>query len=289
MAKRDFKMVLRWSIGLASAIWLAWAPTTGAADSAPTRKTAEAAYEAGDVVSARRHFATLAEIGDMVALARLTEILTRQEGGPAGQDASSFLLKLAAVTGQASAVAPLKERAAAGEAAAIYAIGTLQEHGIHMPKDFEAALASYRRAAEAGYPMAQNDMGALYEAGRGVPQDYEQARMWYERAASNGSGLGYLNIGALYAEGRGVPRDLGIALQHFATAAEYGNGMAQYNIAVIYAQGQFFERDLVKALYWFVLAEHNGAESATQVIDTLIEHMSEEQLQATERMLKGAR
>jgi hypothetical protein len=80
-------------------------------------------------------------------------------------------------------------------------LGFLNQQGLGMPKNVEAAAVLYREAARAGVPVSLYNLGVLYETGEGVPRDAAEAARWYQRAVDAGmdeaaEGLMRLALGA---------------------------------------------------------------------------------------------
>jgi TPR repeat protein len=75
---------------------------------------------------------------------------------------------------------PLAE---AGNAAAQFNIGLLNERGEGRDRDIAEALAWYAKAAESGFARAQFRLGEIYDAGKDVERDLIEARKWFFVAA----------------------------------------------------------------------------------------------------------
>ncbi|MFC1836945.1 hypothetical protein ACFL2Q_19845, partial [Thermodesulfobacteriota bacterium] len=69
----------------------------------------------------------------------------------------------------------LKERAAKGDAIALYELGLNYHDGKGVQRDYSEALKWFRLAAEKGNAGAMNMVGVMYHDGLGVPKDYAEA------------------------------------------------------------------------------------------------------------------
>ena len=121
--------------------------------------------------------------------------------------------------------------AAAGDASAMSAMGTLYDTGNGVPQNFATALAWYIRAAEAGSVRAMFNVGAMFDNGRGTPVDRREAVRWYTRAANQGHGRAAFALGLIYRSGDGVPRDRAAAVRFFRIALAAGIEAARTNLA----------------------------------------------------------
>src|SRR5271163_683616 len=103
--------------------------------------------------------------------------------------------------------------------------------------NYSQAISAWEQAAAAGNAQAMFNLGSLYQNGQGVVQDYHQAVQWYWKAASAGNTDAMTSLGSLCAQGKGVPRDYLIALVWYQNAADQGNPDAMNNVGVIYQNG----------------------------------------------------
>lgn len=188
----------------------------------------------------------------------------------------------------------IQEAAESGDSAAQCELGMMYEHGLGMPKDYQAAILWYRSAAEGGNGYAQFKLAGLYEVGSGVDQHFEKslawlrkaaenglteaqyrlglfletgkgcepkpsdAAAWYISAANQGSADAQFRLGLLYEKGSGVARDMEAASNYYALAAANGNANAQYNLGVMYVTGDGVKKDLEQAKQLFEAAAAHG-------------------------------
>ena len=69
----------------------------------------------------------------------------------------------------------------------MFALGTIFDDGVGVPRNYQAALYWYAQAARAGHAEAMNRIGVMRATGHGVTQDYALAVEWYLAAAKQGS------------------------------------------------------------------------------------------------------
>jgi hypothetical protein len=89
---------------------------------------------------------------------------------------------------RARALPLFQDAAKAGDAEAIYMIGTYLQFGHVVAKDAGAASQWYLRAAEIGDARAQRKLAMRYFRGTGVEQDEVEALKWCELAIQNPNG-----------------------------------------------------------------------------------------------------
>ncbi len=205
----------------------------------------------------------------------------------------------------------IQRAAEQGELKAQYELGMMYEHGISMPKDYQAAIFWYRTAADLGSDCAQFKLAVMYESGHGVTQDYSKAALWLRKAADSGLSeaqyrLGFLlekglgipapkyaeaatwywlsskqgcidasyRLGLLNEMGLGMPIDLVTAAQHYAIAAQHGNANAQYSLGVMYVTGDGVTKDLAQATQLLEAAAAHGHKRARRKYDETIDTIS---------------
>ena len=155
-------------------------------------------------------------------------------------------------------LAPLRELAVAGDAAAQTELGERYEDGREVVQDYSVAVSWFRRAAESGYAPGQAALGFMYMRGRGITHDDVEGVRWSRRAAEQGNARAQNNLGVMYRDGRGVSQDHGEAVRWFRRAAEQGNAGGQNNLGAMYATGRGVSRDDAEAVRWFRRAAEQG-------------------------------
>jgi uncharacterized protein len=193
------------------ALALALAPFA-AANAATGIDDAVAAYERGDLASARIAFARLARRGVAAAEYNLAVMHLRGELPRASPREALRLMT---------------QSAEAGFVTGIYGLGQMHEFGQGGLKvDLIEANRWYLRAAEAGSVDGQLAIGTAHFLGRGAPKDAAVAARWF-RIAAQGGDVGAMYLYASMVErGDGVPRDLREARYWYATAARNGDEAA---------------------------------------------------------------
>ena len=83
-------------------------------------------------------------------------------------------------------IAGLETKAAAGDAAALFALGDLYERGDGIAHDMAMAAAYMRLAAERGYAAAQYRLGLAEATGLGAAADVTEGYTWLSLAATGG-------------------------------------------------------------------------------------------------------
>jgi TPR repeat protein len=116
----------------------------------------DAAYDAGDYITALKEWTPLAEAGDVKAQYNLGEMYALGRGVPQDHDESVKCNRLSTEQGYAMAQ---------NELAIIY------DRGLGVIQDYAEAVKWYRLAAAQGNAVAQNNLGVMHELGESVPQD----------------------------------------------------------------------------------------------------------------------
>jgi uncharacterized protein len=179
---------------------------------APTIDAAVAAYERGDLATARAAFTRLARDGVAAADYNLAVMHLRGEMPRANAREAVRLMTRAAESGFVTAMFGLAQLYELGRAGLL--------------ADLAEAHRWYLRAAEAGSVDAQVAIATAHYLGRGATKDAMQAARWYRIAAQGGDvGAQYL-IAAMYEAGDGVERDLREARYWYGVAARNGDDAA---------------------------------------------------------------
>ncbi len=182
------------------------------ARAAPTIDAAVAAYERGDLATARAAFARLAREGVAAADYNLAVMHLRGEMPHANAR---------------EAVRLMTRAAEGGFVTAMFGLAQLYEQGqAGLATNLSEAHRWYLRAAESGSVDAQVAIATAHYLGRGVAKDATQAARWFRIAAQGGDvGAQYL-IASMYETGDGVERDLREARYWYGVAARNGDEAA---------------------------------------------------------------
>ncbi|KAJ1334382.1 hypothetical protein BSLG_007537 [Batrachochytrium salamandrivorans] len=138
-----------------------------------------------------------------------------------------------------------------GLAAAQNVLGNLYLEGSGCVLDAAIGLQWYTRAAEQHEAAAIYNIGTLFEHGVAVDQHFGRAYEWYVRAASYGSINAQNALGIFLEQGIGVDANSGKAVQYYMQAALSGHPHAQYGLAQCYHEGLGISRSDYMALVWF--------------------------------------
>ena len=189
-------------------------------------------------------------------------------------EASAGAADLAVEAGPAA----LREAAAAGDAKALFEVGSRYAEGRGVAADLAAAATWYERSAELGFAPAQYRIGNFYEKGLGVPRDVGKAKTWYQLAAAQGNASGMHNLAVLFAMGADGAPDSESAARWFVKAADVGVKDSQFNLGILAAKGVGVPRNLEDSYKWFALVAKSGDADATQKRDEIVNSLSPEQL-----------
>jgi TPR repeat protein len=259
-----------------------------------TLAQAQAAFQAGDVLTARRIWVALADHGDPEAQYQLGVLSETQGSDNDFAEAAAWYTKAAASkyapaqrnlailyeTGrgvpQNNAMARdwYGKAAALGDALALTHLGIMQYRGLGGARDIPSSVDSFTKAAELGVARAQFDLGTMYETSKGVTADPVMAASLYRQAANQNFAPALSSLGLLLAKGEGVKRDLTVAHDNFRRAAELGDVRGQYYLAVDYRLGKGVLADPIAALRWFAIASGHGNIDAVRQRNELMNEMS---------------
>ncbi len=144
----------------------------------------------------------------------------------------------------------------------VLAIGVLALFGGRMLflKNAEEGILNLKKRAEAGEAEALYELGSLYRTGKGVEKDQAKAIASFERAAKLGNRDAQTAMASSHLFGVGVPVDDEKALQWLKLAAERGERGAQFYLGQYHAY-RATNLDLVEGCKWFLLSERGGFDS----------------------------
>ncbi len=111
----------------------------------------------------------------------------------------------------AIALALLRKAEEAGNAEAIYALGTWHLFGKHVRKDLKKATSYLERASSLDHPDAAYDLAVSYERGAGVAKDVAKAFSLYMKAALLGERQSTYEVGRCFYWGIGTNADRQVA------------------------------------------------------------------------------
>ncbi|UWQ35186.1 SEL1-like repeat protein (plasmid) [Leisingera sp. M527] len=216
-------------------------------------------------------------------------------------------LPAAAAGQQALPLEQLRAEAAAGQAAAQYALALRLQDGRGVLQNYAGAADWLTRAAEQGHAAAQNRLGQSYHSGLGVAQDRAQALHWLEQAAASGraqylfdlaavleqapdgsgaaqaaelyaraAGQGHqdaaVSLGVLYQNGTGVAQDPARARQLYEGPAAAGHPRALNNLGLMHVRGEGAAQDYARAAALFEAAAAQGLAPAIRNLGVMYEN-----------------
>lgn len=160
------------------------------------------------------------------------------------------------------------DRAAAGDARALFDTGVCYRRGEGVQQDNAKAVEYYTLAYENGYRGAALNLGIMYENGLGVARDLEKAYEFYNVAADNGVADGYTLMGRQHYHGLGRDVNYEKAVELFLKAAEQEEGDALYHLGCCYVDGNGVEKDNDKAIEYFYRSADAGTKEAVELLQS---------------------
>ena len=159
----------------------------------------------------------------------------------------------------AAAIADLTERAAAGDAAAQYALADRHETGEGIAQDFAAALRLFGAAAEQGHAAAQWRLGTILSPmgkaeSYGIAPDSLAALRWLEAAAGQNHADAMTLVAYAYEFGLGTAVNPAVAARWWRRLAEQGDADALHRLGTISLNSGLKPQ----AAHWFRRAAERG-------------------------------
>jgi TPR repeat protein len=192
----------------------------------------------------------------------------------------------------AAAIALTRQLADEGNAAALYRLGEVFEHGLGVLQDFGQALEWYEKAAEAGFENAWAKLGDFYLAGRGtrsgegadadkagahrlldmlsVQPDHAKALHWNRKAAQAGQAAAQAHLALQYIYGLGIEADRDEAERLFLSAAEQGSVLASAASGCCMRAARTRPRNMTSPSAGFRAASEGGDAAACMALAMLI-------------------
>lgn len=159
-----------------------------------------------------------------------------------------------------------EERAAKGDAHALYDLGICYRQGEGVPHDNSKAVEYYTLAYEKGCSEAALNLGLMYGEGLGVKQDFAKAYELYKVAAENGIADGFTLMGRQHYNGLGREVNYDEAVKLFLKAAENDEGDALFHLGLCYVKGNGVEQDNNKAIEYFYRSADAGTKEAEEIL-----------------------
>jgi len=213
------------------------------------------------------------------AAAAAPEAVARAEAAPAATPSETISAAPAIEPApvEAGPVA-LREAADAGDAKAMFEIGSRYADGRGVKSDMSEASKWYTRSAELGFAPAQYRIGNFYEKGIGVKRDVATAKTWYQLSAEQGNASAMHNLAVLFAMGADGTTDNESAARWFTRAADLGVKDSQFNLGILAAKGVGVPQSLEESYKWFALVAKTGDRDAATKRDEVANALRPEQL-----------
>lgn len=173
----------------------------------------------------------------------------------------------------------LREAAEAGDAKALFEVGSRFAEGRGTKADMKQAAKWYEKSAELGFAPAQYRVGNFYEKALGVERDLGKAKTWYQLASEQGNAAAMHNLAVLYATGADGVADNESANRWFMKAANLGVKDSQFNLGILAAKGVGMPQSLEESYKWFALVAKSGDRDAATKRDEIANALRPEQLQ----------
>ena len=158
-----------------------------------------------------------------------------------------------------------KTAAMGGNSEAMYYMGYLNQYGIGLARNADAAIEWYLRSAQAGYPKAQNKMGMIYYTGNGAEKDYADALNWFTKSAKQDYDQAQYMLGKVYSIGRGVEPDTAKAIKWLKKAVAGGHPYPEFLLGkLLYETGNPEE-----AYEWVKKSADKGVGHAKELLEKI--------------------
>lgn len=142
----------------------------------------------------------------------------------------------------------LKDRADAGDPAAIKSLAEAHIRAFTGIGDASEAVKAYRRAADIGDGSAMYRLGFAYLNGQGVGKDGMEAARWFRKGADAGHAASMTELGRAYANGSGIFKDEAEAVRWYRKAVDLNEPYAMNSLAYLYEAGLGVAKDEAEAV-----------------------------------------
>ena len=147
-----------------------------------------------------------------------------------------------AVASDEETIERVKERAAAGDAKAIYNLGCKYNCGVMgLRQSYKKAIKLWLRAGEFGCTRAYSTLASSYYFGKGVKINFKKAKHYWELAAMGGDVDSRYNLGT-------IELDVGRKVKHWMIAVGAGDDKSLRGIRACYLEGLATKDEYEKAL-----------------------------------------
>lgn len=173
----------------------------------------------------------------------------------------------------------LRDAASAGDAKAMFEVGSRYAESRGVKEDMAAAAKWYEKSAGLGFAPAEYRIGNFYEKGIGVGRDIKKAKTYYQQAAEQGNASAMHNLAVLFAMAADGVTDNESAAHWFQAAADLGVKDSQFNLGILAAKGVGMKQNLEESYKWFALVAKTGDKDAAAKRDEIANALRPEQLE----------
>jgi TPR repeat protein len=269
------------------------------------RNIADNAYANKAYDIAVEYYKQLADLGEVDALIRLSDIYIAEDKGFTNKELAVEILKMLANDGEAEAQSRLgilyfessqDKRTciehdyvkafnwlskATDSSQALKAISLMYKygHGVEVNKAkseefFNKALEALKNKANDGNVEEQVRLGQYYSDGKYIEPNYDEAILWFEKAALQKNEQALMTLANIYQYGTDTVKvDINKANQYFSELKViYENNIAKghtsslISLSDLYEQGLGVEKDEAKALELLVRAHEEGDYTAKELL-----------------------
>lgn len=170
----------------------------------------------------------------------------------------------------------LRDAAQAGNANAMFEVGSIYAEGRSVPQDYANAVYWYEQSAAKGSAPAAYFLANMLENGTGIEADKAKALFWYQNGAKAGNRMAMHNLAAMHASGSTGKQNFLDAAFWFERAAALGLADSQFNLGMLHARGLGVKQDFQSAYIWFSLAALSGDADAIAARDNVARSISPE-------------
>lgn len=167
---------------------------------------------------------------------------------------------------QAGDPAPLRKRAADGDAGARVVLGGMLFSGAYGLQTDKPQACGLWREASADSPYASHLYAECKQFGHDGQPDPAQARTRFEAAGARGFLKSHCALGNMLIAGEGGPKDAARGVALCRQAAEGGDADAQTDLANFYLTGEIVPKDMVEARRWYTPAAAKRQKNAAYVL-----------------------
>ena len=135
-----------------------------------------------------------------------------------------------------------------------------------------AALKWFEIAVEQGCILSMCNIGYIYEnGGDKVAKDVDAAFIWHKKGADGGHQKAQYRAALCFYDGKGTTKDPTAARSWFQKSAVQNDRDAELMLGKMMAKGEGGERDVSQGIALIVKASEQGAEGATEDLESLYE------------------